>query len=183
MAWLSSECTGSIISKFHILTAAHCVYDAYGPVDEMNVTIGTNDITKQKYFYHSSKIWPHNSTRDEKHDIAIIKLDKPINFNKLPNVGPICLLKNFTEISEEIGFIAGYGRIEILSSNGYLEGDGEDIIKDTETTNFLHENIIELQLNQRCSEVNESQTILSSEDMPFEEDRHICAGGATVELL
>ena len=39
-------------------------------------------------------------------------MEESIDFKKIKNVVPICLLDNYTEIYDAIGFIAGYGRIE-----------------------------------------------------------------------
>lgn len=82
-------CTGSIISKTAILTAAHCGTDDY--TKTYSVVFGTNDKRQTKRRIRAKNIILHPQYDDKKltHDAKIIILEKPIIFTK--NVGPICL--------------------------------------------------------------------------------------------
>ena len=82
-------CTGSIISKTAILTAAHCPTDDY--TKTYSVVFGTNDNRQTKRRIRAKNIIPHPQydVPTFTNDAMIIILEKPIIFTK--NVGPICL--------------------------------------------------------------------------------------------
>jgi len=100
-------CTGSIISKTAILTAAHCPTDDY--TKTYSVVFGTNDNRQTKRRIRAKNIIPHPQydVPTFTNDAMIIILEKPIIFTK--NVGPICLPdKKEIEIGQDI-VMTGWG--------------------------------------------------------------------------
>ncbi|CAF0947496.1 unnamed protein product [Rotaria sp. Silwood1] len=86
-------CGGSILSRYYIITAAHCVDDIYLSIDELTVVVGRNNLLDDNgQRIVVSKIYVHpkwNLARHE-NDIAILKLKRAISF-KDENVAKLCL--------------------------------------------------------------------------------------------
>ena len=82
------SCTGSILSKTAILTAAHCDHGA-----TFHIVFGTNDKRLTKGNIKAKKIILHpdyvSATSVSNFDAMIVILEEPIIFTK--DVGPICL--------------------------------------------------------------------------------------------
>ena len=81
-------CTGSILSKTAILTAAHCDLTDI----TYHVVFGTNDNRQTKGNIKAKKVilhpdWHNPGWHD--HDAMIVILEEPMKFTK--DVGPICL--------------------------------------------------------------------------------------------
>ncbi|KAJ8665343.1 hypothetical protein QAD02_007005 [Eretmocerus hayati] len=83
-------CGGAIVSKNHIVTAAHCVEDKMSPssLKYMKIYAGTSrsDTVGQGNVYNVKKITIHPSYRGSSNtylnDIAIITVNEPIVFNE-----------------------------------------------------------------------------------------------------
>jgi len=91
-----NRCGGSILTEFHILTAAHCVVSDV--MREYIVVVGEHDITKvegpeQELMIESKYIHPKKYETNKRYDFAILKLKNPITFNSkvsaisLPDAG------------------------------------------------------------------------------------------------
>ncbi len=84
-------CTGSLISKNVIVTAAHCLYEkneqdvyvAFGPM--VNTKLENN-----KYLYKSKKFYIHEKYLSDDEDIGLILLDQDVH----PDLKPISLVSN-----------------------------------------------------------------------------------------
>uniref|UniRef100_A0A914PTW4 Peptidase S1 domain-containing protein n=1 Tax=Panagrolaimus davidi TaxID=227884 RepID=A0A914PTW4_9BILA len=99
-------CTGTIIDKEWILTAAHC---ANGKNDAYVVLYGSVDITKAKKVLVKEKFIHPHFNQNITNDIALMKLLMPLKFNE--NVSSICLDKNVKTEKGEIYVGAGFGNV------------------------------------------------------------------------
>ncbi|XP_076047466.1 trypsin-1-like [Oratosquilla oratoria] len=151
---LSPFCGGSIIDKYHILTAAHCV-DSRNPGD-INVVVGDHhtgktdetDVTK-RISVESITIHKDYDSSTLDNDIAIIKLAEPIEFQSDNKIAPVCLPDAKTNYSNVEAIVSGWGA---LSSGG-------------SSPDSLHEVAVTTLTNDECSESYSSLT-----------DNMICAG-------
>ncbi|KAI1709749.1 trypsin domain-containing protein [Ditylenchus destructor] len=97
-------CVGSVISPYHVLTAAHC-----GAEVGNNITFGVANLDDKEAVIVSAKnVYPHpNATHGYINDIAIIELSEELHFNGF--IRPICLKKSFVETPADEGIISGFG--------------------------------------------------------------------------
>jgi len=102
-------CTGSILSKTAILTAAHCDLTDI----TYHVVFGTNDNRQTKGNIKAKKVilhpdWHNPGWHD--HDAMIVILEEPIKFTK--DVGPICLPgEEEIQVGQDI-VMTGWGVVE-----------------------------------------------------------------------
>ena len=86
-------CSGAILSEYYILTAAHCVNYPEVRVFPLQVVFGIENLVEQsgeRRMISDVFLHPDWTTGTEANDIAIIRIDRPINFTNR-NYAKICL--------------------------------------------------------------------------------------------
>uniref|UniRef100_UPI004038FA11 coagulation factor X n=1 Tax=Callospermophilus lateralis TaxID=76772 RepID=UPI004038FA11 len=106
-------CGGTILSPFHVLTAAHCLHQA----KRFKVRVGDRNTEKEEgneMVHEVEVVVKHNKFVRETYDfdIAVLRLKTPITFRM--NVAPACLpQKDWAEatlMTQKTGIVSGFGR-------------------------------------------------------------------------
>ena len=118
----ATACGATILTRFWIITAAHCLYNDNGtfiPISEIKVILGEHNRRAKNEEFESVERsiaqaivhqgYNHTDAQSD-FDLALLRLDSPIDFQ--PNIIPICLP---TEIDDDFsgltGTVTGWGRL------------------------------------------------------------------------
>jgi len=108
-------CGGSLIDASHILTAAHCIKQ-YRP-EELRIRLGEWDVNNDSEFFPnieldvlSINIHPEFYSGNLYNDIAIIKLDGFVDFERNPHISPVCLPDAFQNFAGKRCYVSGWGK-------------------------------------------------------------------------
>lgn len=108
-----SNCGGSIISQYHILTAAHCVIDVVY-ADDVTVRSGSTHSNYGGVVSSVSDIIIHEQYSDAPwymNDIAIVVLSAPLRFDS--RTQKISLPRSPVTVGDD-GYISGWGEINTV---------------------------------------------------------------------
>ncbi|KPJ16833.1 Serine proteinase stubble [Papilio machaon] len=108
-------CGGTLIDGLHIMTAAHCVKSYKG--FELRVRLGEWDVNHDVEFYPyierdvvSVHVHPTYYAGTLDNDLAILKLEHPVDWTKYPHISPACLPDKYTEYAGQRCWTTGWGK-------------------------------------------------------------------------
>lgn len=107
-------CAGSLLNDQFLLTASHCVYGFRK--ERISVRLLEHD----RKMSHLQKIdrkvaevttHPKYNARNYDNDIAVIKLDEPVEFNEV--LHPVCMPTPGRSFKGETGIVTGWGALKV----------------------------------------------------------------------
>ncbi|XP_075224751.1 uncharacterized protein LOC142326279 isoform X1 [Lycorma delicatula] len=108
-------CGGTLIDNLHIITAAHCV-KSYGAHD-LRVRLGEWDVNHDVEFYpyierdvQNVFIHPEFYAGTLYNDLAVIRIDRAVDFTQSPHISPACLPEPYTDYSGQRCWTTGWGK-------------------------------------------------------------------------
>uniref|UniRef100_A0A182N994 Phenoloxidase-activating factor 2 n=1 Tax=Anopheles dirus TaxID=7168 RepID=A0A182N994_9DIPT len=108
-------CGGTLIDNLYIITAAHCV-KTYNGFD-LRVRLGEWDVNHDVEFYPyierdviSVQVHPEYYAGTLDNDLAILKMDRPVDLTSAPHIAPACLPDKFTDFSGQRCWTTGWGK-------------------------------------------------------------------------
>ncbi|KAB7507291.1 Serine proteinase stubble [Armadillidium nasatum] len=113
----SSRCGGSLINKYHVVTAGHCV--ARARPNQVRVTLGdyvlnskVEPLRAKIYNVVDIKVHPlfKFTPQADRFDVAVIRLETPVQYE--PHIHPICLPEKGRDWLGFYGWAAGWGALE-----------------------------------------------------------------------
>ncbi|XP_074029638.1 uncharacterized protein isoform X1 [Leptinotarsa decemlineata] len=108
-------CGGTLIDSLHIITAAHCVKSYTG--FDLRVRLGEWDVNHDVEFYPyiernvgSVHVHPEFYAGTLYNDIAVLRMDTPVDWSKHPHISPACLPHPHDEYTGSRCWTTGWGK-------------------------------------------------------------------------
>ena len=119
-------CGGSVINHWHVLSAAHCVFDSNGltkPKD-IKIMLGAHNHTAgDGVWFDVSRVIIHPEYESEidshQYDISLLTMERRIDFGH--TIAPVCLADDSVtkiNLTRYHGVITGWGHIEFGTNEG-----------------------------------------------------------------
>ncbi|XP_061378348.1 uncharacterized protein LOC116772712 isoform X2 [Danaus plexippus] len=131
-------CGGTLIDGLHIMTAAHCIKSYKG--FELRVRLGEWDVNHDVEFYPyierdviSVHVHPQYYAGTLDNDLAILKLEHPVDWTKYPHISPACLPDKYTDYAGQRCWTTGWGK-DAFGSNGKYQ----NILKEVDVPILPH---------------------------------------------
>lgn len=139
-------CGGTLIDNSHIITAAHCV-KTYSGFD-LRVRLGEWDVNHDVEFFPyverdviSVHVHPEYYAGTLDNDLAILKLNQPVDFSGTPHINPACLPDKFTDFTRQRCWTTGWGK------DNWEYGKYQNILKEVDVP-IIDQNTCQNQLRQ-----------------------------------
>ncbi|CAH0547452.1 unnamed protein product [Brassicogethes aeneus] len=108
-------CGGTLIDNLHIITAAHCVKSYTG--FDLRVRLGEWDVNHDVEFYPyierdiiTVTVHPEFYAGTLYNDLAILRMDKPVDWSKYPHISPACLPNPHDDYTGTRCWTTGWGK-------------------------------------------------------------------------
>ncbi|XP_031616943.1 serine protease persephone-like isoform X2 [Contarinia nasturtii] len=151
---LSFGCSGTIISEFYVMTAAHCARKRRPPVavrlGKVNVTDESRSNYQTDYYIANIRRHPNYSSFTKKNDIALLRLTVQIYFTN--TIRPACLHTDMGDIDNSTKVIVtGWG------------------ITDPEKPNSQSNELLKIKINtmplSECNTIYTKHDVLKNEEV------------------
>ncbi|XP_037901398.1 uncharacterized protein LOC119645327 isoform X1 [Glossina fuscipes] len=131
-------CGATLIDAQHVITAAHCIKSQNG--FDLRARLGEWDVNHDvEFFPHierdivSVHIHPEYYAGTLDNDLAILKLDHPIDFSKNPHISPACLPEKFSDFTGSRCWTTGWGKDAFGEQGKY-----QNILKEVDVPILSH---------------------------------------------
>lgn len=165
-----SQCGGTLVDNQHIVTAAHCLFDSNGNLNQpanVQVYLGILDKNRdyktalgvEEYIYDVR----YASSSPMDYDIAILRLKEPVQFSE--TVYPICIPSSDDQIYRRLT-VAGWGNVD-------SSGTGSAVLREVDVDFIQKSTCNEMKYNYVIKK-NNLPSYFRFNVQPVHEN-HICA--------
>ncbi|XP_034951484.1 proclotting enzyme-like [Chelonus insularis] len=113
----SSRCGGTLVNRYHVVTAGHCV--AKASARQVQVTLGdyvvnsaSESLPAYTFGVREIRVHPYFkfTPQADRFDVAVLRLDRPVHY--MPHISPICLPDKNQDFLGQYGWAAGWGALQ-----------------------------------------------------------------------